>query len=195
VQVVGLTGSIGSGKSTTAAMFRARGVPVHDADASVHQLYEGGAVAAIERSFAGVTVAGKVDRGRLAERVVDDPPALARLEAIVHPLVRESQAKFLAREQAAGRRLVVLDIPLLFEAGHRDGVDTIVAVAVDDATRRARVLARPGMTKSKLDALESRQLPDRDKRRSAHFVIDSGHGFAAAGREVDAILRALAFAL
>ncbi len=195
MRVVGLTGSIGAGKTTTGAMFAARGVPVHDADAAVHRLYRGAAVAPLEAAFPGVVANGAVDRARLAELVVGDPGALARLEAIVHPLVRESEDAFLARNRVEGRRLVVLDIPLLFETDAQDRVDAIVVVTVEPEVQRARVLARPGMTEEKLNALLARQVPDREKRRGAHFIVDSGRGFEAAGREVDAILAALAFTL
>jgi dephospho-CoA kinase len=193
LRVVGLTGSIGMGKSTTAAMFRARGVPVHDADAAVHRLYRERAVAPIEAAFPGVTEGGAVDRARLSGRVLGDPEALARLEAIVHPLVRDSEAAFLARNRAAGRRLVLLDLPLLFESGGTGRVDAILVVTADPAIQRRRVLARPGMTQAKFAAILARQLPDGDKHRRAHFLVDTGHGLAAAERQVDAILRALAF--
>ncbi len=195
MRVIGLTGSIGMGKTTTAAMFAARGVPVHDADAAVHRLYRGEAVAPLEAAFPGVTVDGTVDRARLAERVVGDTGALARLEAIVHPLVRESQAAFLRDRRAEGHRLVVVDVPLLFEAGGAGRVDIIVVVTADADIQRARALQRAGMTEAKLAALLARQAPDAEKRRRAHFLVDSGHGFEAAARQVDAILRALAGAL
>jgi dephospho-CoA kinase len=193
--VVGLTGSIGMGKSTTAAMFAARGVPVHDADAAVHRLYRGKAVAPLEAAFSGVTAGGVVDRARLAERVVGDADALARLEAIVHPLVRESERDFLAAARAGGTRLAVVDVPLLFEVGASDRVDIVLVVSADAAVQRARVLSRQGMTEEKFAALLARQIPDHEKRRRAHFVIDSGRGFDAAGRAVTAILRALAHTL
>lgn len=180
------------GKSATARMFARRGVPVHDSDAAVHRLYEGPAVAAIEAAFPGVTVGGAVDRARLAERVVGDPAALARLEAIVHPLVRESEEAFLARQQAAGRHLALVDVPLLFETDAAQRVDIIIVVTADPDIQRARVLARPGMTEAKLASLLARQVPDQEKRRRAHFLVDTGRGFAAAEREVEAILRALA---
>jgi dephospho-CoA kinase len=192
MRVIGLTGSIGMGKSTTAAMFAARGVPVHDADAAVHRLYRGKAVAPLEAEFTGVTVGGVVDRARLAEHVVGDAGALARLEAIVHPLVRESEREFLAAARAGGARLVVDDVPLLFEVGATDRVDIVLVVSADAAVQRSRVLSRPGMTEEKFAALLARQVPDDEKRRRAHFVIDSGRGFDAAGRAVTAILRALA---
>ena len=190
--VIGLTGSVAMGKTTTAAMFLRRGVPVHDADAAVRKLYQGGAVAAIEAAFPGVTVAGTVDRARLAERVLNEAGALARLETIVHPLVRESEAAFLAECEAKGYRTVVLDVPLLLETGGSERVDVIVVVSADAAVQRDRVLSRPGMTEAKFAALMARQMPDSEKRRRAHFIVDTGRGIAAAAREVDAILRALA---
>jgi dephospho-CoA kinase len=192
VRVIGLTGSIASGKSTTARMFAKRGVPVHDADAAVHRLYRGAGAAPVEAAFPGVTVGGMVDRARLAERVVGDPSALARLEAIVHPLVRASENAFLTREKARGTRLVVIDVPLLFETGEADRADIFVVTTVAREAQRARVLARPGVTEARLQALLARQMPDGEKRRRAHFLIDSGHGLAAAERQVDAILKSLA---
>jgi dephospho-CoA kinase len=192
VRVIGLTGSIGMGKTTTAAMFAARGVPVHSADAAVHKLYRGEAVAPLEAAFPGVAVDGVVDRARLAERVVGDADALARLEAIVHPLVRESEREFLRDRRAGGYRLVVVDVPLLFEVGASDRVDVIVVVTAAPEIQRARVLARAGMTEARFNSLLARQIPDAEKRRRAHFLVDSGHGFDAAARQVDSILRALA---
>jgi dephospho-CoA kinase len=195
VRVIGLTGSIGMGKSTTAAMFAARGIPVHGADDAVHRLYRDKAVAPLEAAFPGVVVDGVVDRARLAERVVGDREALARLEAIVHPLVRESEREFLCQRRGEGHRLAVVDVPLLFETGGSDRVDIVVVVTAAPEIQRARALARPGMTEEKLDALLARQVPDEEKRRRAHFLIDSGHGFEAAARQVDAVLRALAATL
>jgi dephospho-CoA kinase len=191
VRVIGLTGSIASGKSTTAKMFARRGVPVHDADAAVHRLYGDAAVEPVEAAFPGVTVGGAIDRARLADRVVGDPAALARLEAIVHPLVRESEAAFLAHEEARGTRLVVIDVPLLFESGQAERADVVVVTTVAPEIQRARVLARPGMKAAKLEALLARQMPDAEKRKRAHFLVDSGKGLEAAERQVDAILRAL----
>ena len=191
MRVIGLTGSIASGKSTTAKMFARHGVPVHDADAAVHRLYRGEAVAPVEAAFPGVSVDGAIDRARLAERVVGDQAALARLEAIVHPLVRESENAFLAREEARGTRVVVIDVPLLFETGETNRADVLVVTTVAPEIQRARVLARPGMTAAKLEALLARQMPDAEKRKRAHFLVDSGNGLEAAEREVDAILKAL----
>lgn len=191
--ILGLTGSIGMGKTTTAKMFAARGVPVHDADAAVHRLYRGAAVAPIEAAFPGATGDATVDRVRLAAKIVDDPAALARLEAIVHPLVRESEAAFLARMRAEARRIVLLDIPLLFETHSENRVDAIVVVTAPPEVQRARVMARPGMTEERFATLLQRQTPDAEKRRGAHFLVDSSLGMEAAGRAVDAILSALAF--
>jgi dephospho-CoA kinase len=193
MRVVGLTGSIGMGKSTTAAMFKASGVAVHDADAAVHHLYAGKAVAPIEALFPGVAVDGAIDRVRLSERILADPGALARLEAIVHPLVRESETEFLAKCRAAGRPLAILDVPLLFETGRFKDVDAIVVVTAAAEVQHARVLARPGMTKEKLESLLARQVSDAEKRRRAHFLVDSGRGMDSATRQVSAILSALAF--
>src|SRR3984893_8966350 len=190
--ILGLTGSLGMGKSTTAGFFAEAGVPVHDADAVVHRLYEGEAVAAIEAAFPGTTAAGKVDRIKLAARVVDDPVALRRLEAIVHPLVREAEARFLADARARGAKVVVLDIPLLLETAGDQRVDAIVVVSAPGDTQRQRVLERPGMTPDKLDALLARQMADSEKRRHADFVVDTSRGFDAARAQVKEILRAIA---
>jgi dephospho-CoA kinase len=195
MRIIGLTGSIGMGKTTTAAMFAAFGVPVHDADAAVHRLYRGAAAGPIETAFPGAVEGGVVDRGRLAERVIGNIEALARLEAIVHPLVRESEQLFLARMKEETRRLVVLDIPLLFETKATGRVDTIVVVTADQAVQRQRVLARTGMTEERFAALLARQVPDADKCRAAHFLVNSGAGMNAARRAVAAILGALAFTL
>src|SRR5215472_9911645 len=151
--ILGLTGSLGMGKTTTASFFAEAGVPVHDADVAVHRLYEGEAAAAIEAAFAGTTCGGKVDRARLAERVLDDAAAIRRLEAIVHPLVRASEARFIASAAAEGARVVVLDIPLLFETGADARVDAVVVVSAPPDVQRARSLERPGMTPAKLDAM------------------------------------------
>jgi dephospho-CoA kinase len=190
--ILGLTGSLGMGKSTTAGFFAEAGVPVHDADAVVHRLYEGEAAAAIEAAFPGTAVAGKVDRSKLAAQVVDHPQALARLEAIVHPLVQAAEARFLAQARARGARVVVLDIPLLLETAGDARVDAVVVVSAPPDTQRRRVLERPGMTPAKLDALLARQMSDREKRRHADFVVDTSHGFEAAREQVKEILRAIA---
>ncbi|TMJ31036.1 MAG: dephospho-CoA kinase [Alphaproteobacteria bacterium] len=187
--VLGLTGSIGMGKSTAARFFAEAGVPIHDADGAVHRLYEGEAAIAIEAAFPGTTACGKVDRAKLAERALEDPAAIRRLEAIIHPLVRESEAKFLAENAARGEPVVVLDIPLLFETGAQERVDAVVVVS---AAQRTRVLGRPGMTASKLEAILAKQIPDVEKRRRAHFVVDSSGGLDSARAQVRGILRAIA---
>jgi dephospho-CoA kinase len=190
--ILGLTGSLGMGKSTTAKLFAEAGVPVHDADAVVHALYEGEAVPAIATAFPGAIVNGKVDRAKLGTAVLDDPSALQRLEAIVHPLVRAAKARFLAAAQARGAGVVVLDIPLLFETGGEARVDAVVVVSAPAHVQRERVLARPGMTPDKLDALLARQMPDSEKRQRADFVVDTSQGFDAARVQVREILRAVA---
>lgn len=190
--VLGLTGSIAMGKSTTAGLFRAAGVPVHDADAAVHALYGGAAVGPVEAAFPGVTVDGRIDRERLAARVVGDPAALTRLEAIVHPLVRAAEGDFLARAAAAGARRVVLDVPLLLETGGDARVDAVVVVTAPADVQRERALTRPGMTEARLAAILARQMPDAEKRRRAHFLIDTSGGIDAARCAVVGILRAVA---
>ncbi len=190
--VLGLTGSIGMGKSTTAAMFRAEGVKVHDSDATVHALYLGPAVAAIEHAFPGTIRDGRVDRTRLAARVLDDPHALRRLEGIIHPLVTASREAFLAEAKRSGERLVVVDVPLLFETGLDHAVDAVVLVSAPESVQKERVGRRPGMTPEKLSAILAQQMPDAGKRRRSHFVIDTGRGLAAAERQVRSVLRALA---
>jgi dephospho-CoA kinase len=190
--VLGLTGSLGMGKSATARLFAEEGVPVHDADATVHRLYEGEAVAAIEAAFPGTTGEGKVDRIKLAARVLGDAAALARLEAIVHPLVQDAEGRLLAQAQARGEKLAVLDIPLLFETGGDRRVDAVVVVSAPPDVQRARVLDRPGMTIEKLDAILSKQMPDAEKRRRADFVVDTSLGFEAVRAQVRAILAAVA---
>jgi dephospho-CoA kinase len=190
--ILGLTGSLGMGKSTTAGFFAEAGVPVHDADAVVHALYEGEAAGAIEAAFPGTTTAGKVDRSKLAARVLDDPAALQRLEAIVHPLVRAAETRFLADARARGAKVVVLDIPLLLETASHQRVDAIVVVTAPSETQRRRALERPGMTPDKLDALLARQMADSEKRQHADFVVDTSQGFDAARAQVKKILRAVA---
>ena len=190
--LLGLTGSIGMGKSTTAAMFRAFGVPVHDADAAVHRLYTGEAAPLIEAAFPGVVKDGGVDRKALGDRVLGDAAAMQRLEAIVHPLVREAEKAFLAEARAERAAVAVLDIPLLFETHGEDRVDAVVVVTADHAVQRQRVLARPGMTEERFAQILSRQMPDAQKRLRAHFIVDTGHGMASARRQVRDILRAVA---
>jgi dephospho-CoA kinase len=190
--IIGLTGSVGMGKSTTARLFAEQGVPVHDADAVVHRLYEGEAVAAIEAAFPGATTGGKVDRSRLAVLVLDDPSALKRLEVIVHPLVQAAEQELLARAQARGEKVAVLDIPLLFETGGDQRVDAVVVVSAPTEMQQARVLARPGMTWEKLEAILRKQMPDEEKRRRADFVVDTSRGIDDARDQVRAILDAVA---
>jgi len=190
--ILGLTGSVGMGKSATARLFSEFGVPVHDADAVVHQLYEGKAVAAIEDAFPGTVRDRKVDRGKLAGDVLNNPAALARLEAIVHPLVRAAADQLIAEAQRRGERTVVLDIPLLFETGAEKRVNAVVVVTAPPDIQRERVLARPGMTVQKLESILARQIPDAEKRRRADFVVDTSRGFDAAREQVRAILDAIA---
>lgn len=190
MRVLGLTGSIGMGKSTTAEMFRERGIPVFDSDAAVHRLYAGALAGAIEAAFPGTTRDGTVDRALLRERVLGDKAAMARLEGLVHPAVRAETAAFLGRARMAGHRLAVLDIPLLFETGRDREVDAVVVVTADPDVQRQRVLARPGMTEETLAAILARQLPDADKRRRADHVIDTGLGLDHARGAVAAIIAA-----
>lgn len=189
--ILGLTGSIGMGKSTTAQMFREAGVPVHDADAVVHDLYAGDAVAPVEAAFPGVTREGRIDRAALGERVLGNPEALARLERIVHPLVAAKRDAFLGAARAKGARAAVLDIPLLFETGGERHVDAVVVVSAPESVQKARVLARPGMLPERLESILARQTPDAEKRRRAHFVIDTGRGLDAARRQVRSLLAAV----
>ncbi|MBI5938839.1 MAG: dephospho-CoA kinase [Caulobacterales bacterium] len=190
---VGLTGSIGMGKSTTAAMFAAEGVPVYDADAEVHALYArgGAAVEPLEAAFPGVVVDGAVDRAKLSHYVVGKPDELKRLEAIVHPLVGESRVDFFQKAVADGADIVVLDIPLLFETGGEKRMDAVVVVSAPADLQRQRVLARPGMDEAKLDAILARQMADAEKRGRAHFVIDTGQGLDHARAQVRDVLKRL----
>ena len=174
--VLGLTGSIGMGKSTTATLFAEAGVPVYDADAAVHMLYEGEAVSAIEAAFPGTTVDGKVDRNKLSARVVHDPAAIKRLEQIVHPMLGASRQKFMADAERSGAPVAVVDVPLLFETGGEKRVDAVVVVTTTPELQRQRILARDNMTSEKLDAILARQLPDAEKRRRADFVVDTSDG-------------------
>ena len=190
--VLGLTGSIGMGKSATAAMFRALGVPVHDADAVVHALYRGAAVPLIAKAFPGTVADGVVDRSALGQEVLGHPERLKELEAIVHPLVRAERDGFLTAAVAARAPVAVIDIPLLFETGGERDCDAVLVVTASPEVQRARVLARPGMTEEKFAAIAAKQMPDAEKRRKAHFLVDTGRGFAAAERQVGDILRALA---
>jgi dephospho-CoA kinase len=191
--ILGLTGSLGMGKSTTARFFIEEGVPVHDADAVVHRLYEGEAVAAIEAAFPGTTTAdGKVDRNKLATRVLGDHAALKRLEAIVHPLVHDAERRLLAEADARGEKVAVLDIPLLFETGGDARVDAVVVVSAPLEVQHSRVLQRPGMTMEKLEAILAKQMPDAEKRQRADFIVDTSQGLDPARAQVRAILAAIA---
>ncbi len=174
--ILGLTGSIGMGKSTTAKLFEEAGVPVYDADAAVHRLYEGEAVPVIEAAFPGTTVDGKVDRTRLSAKVVHDPAAIKRLEQIVHPMLGASRQKFLDDAERSGIPVAVVDVPLLFETGGEKRVDAVVVVTTSPEIQRERILARDNMTGDKLDAILARQLPDAEKRKRADFVVDTSHG-------------------
>ena len=174
--VLGLTGSIGMGKSTTAKLFAEAGVPVYDADAAVHMLYEGEAVSAIDAAFPGTTANGKVDRNKLSARVVHDPAAIKRLEQIVHPMLGASRQKFLDDAERSGAPVAVVDVPLLFETGGEKRVDAVVVVTTTPELQRQRILARDNMSSEKLDAILARQLPDAEKRRRADFVVDTSDG-------------------
>jgi dephospho-CoA kinase len=174
--ILGLTGSIGMGKSTTAKLFAEAGIPVYDADATVHMLYEGEAVPVIEAAFPGTTADGKIDRARLSARVVHDPAAIKQLEQIVHPMLGASRQKFLQEAEQSGAPVAVVDVPLLFETGGEKRVDAVVVVTTTPEIQRQRVLARDNMTGEMLDAILARQLPDAEKRKRADFVVDTSHG-------------------
>jgi dephospho-CoA kinase len=174
--ILGLTGSIGMGKSTTAKLFAEAGVPVYDADATVHALYEGEAVPSIEAAFPGTTVDGRVDRARLSARVVHDPSAMKQLEGIVHPMLGASRQKFLRDAEQSGAPVAVVDVPLLYETGGEKRVDAVVVVTTTPEIQRQRILARDNMTGEKLAAILARQLPDAEKRQRADFVVDTSHG-------------------
>jgi dephospho-CoA kinase len=189
--VLGLTGSIGMGKTTTARLFADAGVPVYDADASVHRLYEGEAVAAIEAAFPGATKDGKVDRAELGRCIVGNAEALRRLEAIVHPLVRQAEVRFLEQAEKTGAKVAVLDIPLLFETGGDRRVDAVVVVTAPPDVQRARVLDRD-IAPAQFEALLARQMPDAEKRRQADFVVDTSRGIESARAQVHDILAAVA---
>ncbi|MFZ0624553.1 MAG: dephospho-CoA kinase [Pseudolabrys sp.] len=190
--VLGLTGSLGMGKSATATMFAEEGVPVHDADAAVHRLYEAEAAPLIEAAFPGTTGGGKVDREKLAQRVLGDPAAIKKLEAIVHPLVRNSEEKFLVEAARKGAAVAVLDIPLLFETGGDDRCDAVIVVSAPSDVQRARVFERSGMTEQKFAAILAQQMSDAEKRKRADFVVDTSKGFDAARAQVRDILARIA---
>ncbi|MGJ4930894.1 dephospho-CoA kinase [Bradyrhizobium sp. HKCCYLS2038] len=176
MRVLGLTGSMGMGKSTTAKLFAEAGVPVYDADATVHHVYSGEAAPAIEAAFPGTTVDGKVDRPKLSAKVVGDPQAIRRLEAIVHPMLRSYHQKFLDDAEQSGVPVAVVDVPLLFETGGDKRVDAVVVVSTSPEIQRQRILARGTMTEEALDALLARQMPDAEKRARADFIVDTSHG-------------------
>ena len=176
MRILGLTGSIGMGKSTTAKLFAEAGVPVYDADAAVHKIYEGEAAPAIEAAFPGTTVDGRVDRAKLSAKVVHDQAAIKQLEQIVHPMLGASRRKFLEEAERSGAPVVVMDIPLLFETGGEKRVDAVVVVSTDAASQRERILARGTMTNEALDGILARQMPDAEKRKRADFVVDTSHG-------------------
>ena len=189
--VLGLTGSIGMGKTTTAEMFAALGVPVHSADAAVHALYAGRAAPLIEAEFPNTVVDGRVDRGALSKRVVGQADAMKRLEGLIHPLVREAELAFLDRARADGARLAVVDIPLLYETGGETRCDKVAVVTAPSELQRMRVMARPGMTAQKFEAILAQQMPDEEKRHRADFIIDTGNGLEPARLAVEAIVRKL----
>jgi dephospho-CoA kinase len=190
--VLCLTGSLGMGKSTAARFFAEEGVPVHDSDATVHALYEGEATALIEQAFPGSTRDGKVDRTRLAAMVLNDQAALARLEAIVHPMVTASRDTFIAEARKQGAKIVVLDIPLLFETKADRGCDAVVVVSAPAEVQRKRAFERPGMTDDKLAAILIKQMPDAEKRRRADFIVDSSQSFDHTRAQIREILRQVA---
>ncbi|AYM11993.1 dephospho-CoA kinase [Agrobacterium tumefaciens] len=189
--VIGLTGSIGMGKTTTAKLFAAEGIPVLDSDAVVHDLYSADAVPMIEAAFPGTTISGRVDRLELGNILRENPANFSNLEAIVHPLVRERQEAFLRKAREESQNFAVLDIPLLFETGAETRVDKIVVVSCAPEIQRQRVLSRPGMTEEKFEMILARQMPDAEKRRRADFIIDSGNGVEAARDQVREILQRL----
>ncbi len=187
--VLGLTGSIGMGKSATAAIFRALGVPVHDSDATVHELYSGAAAPLIEAAFPGTVKDGTVDRAALSAKVIGDDAAMRRLESIVHPLVRASRLAFVEAAKARGEKLVVVDIPLLFETGAEAETDAVLLVTAPETVQKQRIAARPGMTPEKLATILAKQMPDSEKRRRADFILDTSLGHDEAERQVKELLK------
>jgi len=187
--VLGLTGSVAMGKSTVAGFFAAHGVAIFDADRAVHDLYRGEAVPLIAAAFPGTVVGGAVDRALLSARVLHDRPAMSRLEAMIHPLVEEREQAFCAAAARAGRRIALLDIPLLFEVGAESRVDAIIVASAPAALQRQRLLARPGMDEARADAMIARQVPDAEKRRRAHFIIDTGTTLADTRHAVADLMR------
>jgi dephospho-CoA kinase len=188
MRVLGLTGSIGMGKSTTAKLFVEAGVPVYDADATVHLIYDGEAAPLIEAAFPGTTANGKVDRTKLSPLVVHDAAAMKKLEQIVHPLLGAYHKKFLDDAETSGVPVAVVDVPLLYETGGEKRVDAVVVVSTNPEQQRARILARDNMTAEKLDAILARQLPDAEKRKRADFVVDTSHGLEPVRERIREIL-------
>jgi len=190
--IIGLTGSIGMGKSTTLQMFADEGVPVYDADAAVHAVYSGSAVPVVEAAFPGTTADGKVDRQKLSQRVLGNPEALKKLEQIVHPLLGAHRQKFLEEAEKSGAPVVLMDVPLLFETGGEKRMDAVVVVTAPPELQRQRVLARENMTAEKLDAILARQTPDAEKRKRADFVVDTSRGLEPVRADVRDILAKVA---
>jgi dephospho-CoA kinase len=186
--ILGLTGSIGMGKSTTLQMFADEGIPTYSADDAVHELYRGKAAPLIETTFPGVTTDGVVDRAKLSAAVMGKPEALKKLEAIIHPLVRQAELDFVSNAKASGAKLIVLDIPLLFETDGKQRVDATLVVSAPLEIQRTRVLARPGMTMQKLDAILTRQMPDADKRKLANYIIDTGEDLNSVRSHVKSLI-------
>ena len=189
--VIGLTGSIAMGNTSAAKRFIAQDIPVFDADAEVHELYAGAAVAPIEAAFPGVTAEGKIDRGRLGEMLGEDASALARLEAIVHPMVRARREVFLRDNERKGAAMVVLEIPLLFETGCESQVDVTIVVTAPEAVQRARLMAREGMSEARANMLLANQMRDADKRKRADYVVDTNRGLEETAAEIDNIIESL----
>jgi dephospho-CoA kinase len=190
--VLGLTGSIGMGKSTTARLFSEAGIPVYDADAAVHAIYEGEAAPVIEATFPGTTIDGKVDREKLSAKVVHDTAAMKRLEEIVHPMLHVYRRAFLEQAERSGAAVAVVDVPLLFETGGEQDVDAVVVVTTTPDVQRNRIMARNNMTSEKLEAILARQLPDAEKRTRADFVVDTSHGLDHVRAQIREILAAAA---
>src|ERR1700686_3112464 len=186
--ILGLTGSIGMGKSTTAKLFAEAGVPVYDADATVHQVYAGEAAPAIEAAFPGTTIDGKVDRAKLSAKVLHDPAAIRQLEQIVHPMLRSYHQKFLEDAERSGAPVAVMDVPLLFETGGEKRVDAVGVVTTSPENQRERILARGTMTPEAFDSILARQLPDAEKRKRADFVVDTSHGLEPVRGQIRDIL-------
>ncbi len=193
MKIIGLTGSIGMGKSTTAAMFREAGIPVYDADAAVHEAYDVGGVAVgpVGEAFPGVVKDGRVDREELRKRVLGNPEALKVLNGIVHPLIGKSRAKVFEDAQAAGADMIIMDVPLIYETGGEKNMHAVIVVSAPADVQRERVLVREGMTPERLDAILAQQVPDAEKRARADYVVDTGKGLDAARAQVTAIIAAL----